>query len=62
MFRELKLYRGIRLLGVAASGFDDFTSVSLFGEEEKKENLYEAIDKIKQRFGEKGITKANLIK
>ena len=30
--------------------------------EEKKENLYEAIDKIKQRFGEKGITKANLIK
>lgn len=62
LFRELKLYRGIRLLGVAASGFDDFTAMSLFSEEEKKENLYEAIDKIKQRFGEKGITKANLIK
>ena len=62
LFRELRLSHGIRLLGVSASNFDDPGSISLFCDEEKKENLYEAIDKIKQRFGEKGITKAKLIK
>ena len=62
LFRELRLSRGIRLLGVSASNFDDPGSISLFCDEEKKENLYEAIDKIKQRFGEKGITKAKLIR
>ena len=61
LFRELKLYRGIRLLGVSVSGFDDVMTMSLFREDEKKDQLYEAIDKIKRRFGEKGITKAKLI-
>ena len=45
---------GIRLLGVSCSGFNAPSEVSLFEMEEhnKKEKLYSAIDKIKEKFGE----------
>ena len=61
LYRSLHVQQGIRLLGISVSGFDDLGSMSLFHDEVRKENLYAAIDKIKKRFGERGITKAQLI-
>lgn len=61
LYQGLHVRQGIRLLGISASGFDASGEISLFHEEARKENLYAAIDKIKARFGEKGITKAQLI-
>ncbi|HCB93271.1 MAG TPA: DNA polymerase IV, partial [Selenomonas sp.] len=42
------------MLGVSCSGFNAPSEVSLFEMEEhnKKEKLYSAIDKIKEKFGE----------
>lgn len=61
LFHELRLFRGIRLLGVSTAGFDDGRELSLFQDEAKKDNLYAAIDKIRAKFGEGGITKAQLL-
>lgn len=61
LYHGLCVRQGIRLLGISVSGFDASGAISLFHDEVRKENLYAAIDKIKQRFGEQGITKANLI-
>ena len=62
LYRALGVHQGIRLLGIAISGFDTSGAISLFHEEVRKENLYAAIDSIKKRFGEQGITKAHLLK
>ena len=45
---------GIRLLGISAQNFGAAEELSLFDTErpQKKENLYRAIDGLKQRFGE----------
>lgn len=53
LFRELHVYRQIRLLGVMSSGFDASGQISLFEAEgnHKKEELYGAIDQLKKRFG-----------
>lgn len=61
LYRELHIFRGIRLLGVSTAGFDDGRELNLFHDEEKKENLYAAIDKIRAKFGESGIMKAQLL-
>ena len=61
LFHELRIFRGIRLLGVSTAGFDDGRELNLFQDEGKKENLYAAIDKIRAKFGEGGITKAQLL-
>ncbi|MCR5439777.1 DNA polymerase-4 [Selenomonas sp. WCT3] len=61
LLHELKLFRGIRLLGVSTAGFDDGRELNLFQDEGKKDNLYAAIDKIRAKFGEGGITKAQLL-
>ncbi len=61
LYRGMRVQQGIRLLGISVSGFDASGSISLFHDEVRKENLYAAIDKIKQRFGEQGITKAHLL-
>lgn len=61
-YRALGVKQGIRLLGISVSGFDTSGAISLFHEEARKENLYAAIDAIKKRFGEQGITKAQLLK
>ena len=60
--RALGVHQGVRLLGISVSGFDTSGAISLFREEVHKERLYAAIDAIKKRFGEKGITKAHLLK
>lgn len=63
LYRTLGVRQGIRLLGVSVSGFNDAVELSLFAEQsQKKERLYEAIDHIKARFGEQGITKAQLLR
>lgn len=61
LFRELHIYRRIRLLGVSVSGFGESGEMSLFSDEAKKEQLYAAVDRIRQRFGEQGVTKARLL-
>ena len=62
LYRALGVKQGIRLLGISVSGFDTSGAISLFHEEARKENLYAAIDAIKKRFGEQGITKAQLLR
>ena len=62
LFHELHIFRGIRLLGVSTAGFDDGMELNLFHDETKKENLYAAIDKIRAKFGEGGIMKAQLLR
>ena len=49
---------GIRLLGVSGSGFDAPSELSLFGveQDQRKERLYQAIDGLKGRFGEKIVS------
>ena len=53
---------GIRLLGVSAGGLATGGEVSLFDDHEKKDKLYDAIDKLKGRFGENILTRAALAK
>lgn len=62
LYHGLGVRQGIRLLGISVSGFDTSGAISLFHDETRKENLYAAIDAIKNRFGEQGITKANLLR
>lgn len=57
-----KLYRKgepVRLLGVRFSQLIPFTmQMNLFNNNEEKLNLYKAVDNIKDRFGNKAVTKA----
>ncbi len=54
LYRALAPAGGIRLLGISAQNFGAAEELSLFdgGAPQKKENLYSAIDRLKQRFGE----------
>lgn len=52
--------QGIRLLGVSAGNLMEGGEVSLFDDHEKKDRLYDAIDKLKGRFGEGVLTRAAL--
>ena len=54
LYRALAPAGGIRLLGISAQNFGAAEELSLFDAErpQKKENLYRAIDGLKQRFGE----------
>ncbi len=52
LFQELHVISGIRLLGITGTNFDCFGQPSLFVDDSKQENLYGAIDALKQRFGE----------
>lgn len=62
LFRAFPLPRGagIRLLGVSASGFGGGTALPLFDGREKKERLYDAVDRLKSRFGEGIVTRGAL--
>ncbi len=53
---------GIRLLGVSAGGLTGGGEVSLFDDHEKKDRLYDAIDRLKGKFGEAVLTRAALTK
>ena len=60
LFREFPIPpgRGIRLLGVSTGNLSMGGEVSLFDDHEKKDRLYDAIDKLKGRFGENILTRA----
>lgn len=61
LYRELDPKGGIRLLGITGSSFAEPEELDLFAEESaepKKEKLYDTIDELKRRFGEKIIGKA----
>lgn len=63
LYQSLGICQGIRLLGISVSSFDCDAELSLFAEQtQKKERLYAAIDRIKDKFGERGITKAQLLR
>lgn len=54
--------QGIRLLGVTAGNLSAGGEISLFDDHEKKDRLYDAIDKLKGKFGENVLTRAALTK
>ncbi len=62
LFRQFPLTpgQGIRLLGVSAGNLATDAEASLFDDHEKKDRLYDAIDKLKGRFGEAILTRAAL--
>lgn len=60
LYKELSPKGGIRLLGISGSGFEAGKEMDLFADpvaDKKKEKLYDTIDSLKQRFGEKIIGK-----
>ena len=61
LFENLNITRGIRLLGVSTTGFEEMESLSLF-HDEKKDRLYQAIDDINSKFGKLGVTRGALLK
>ena len=61
LFENLNITRGIRLLGVSTTGFEEMESLSLF-HDEKKDRLYQAIDDINSKYGKLGVTRGALLK
>ena len=61
LFENLNITRGIRLLGVSTTGFEEMESLSLF-HDEKKDRLYQAIDEINSKFGNMGVTRGAILK
>ena len=61
LFENLNITRGIRLLGVSTTGFEEMESLSLF-HDEKKDRLYQAIDDINSKFGKLGVIRGALLK
>ena len=60
LFENLNITRGIRLLGVSTTGFEEMESLSLF-HDEKKDRLYQAIDDINSKYGKLGVTRGALL-
>jgi DNA polymerase-4 len=54
----------IRLLGVAASGFDVKDQLGMFQEEggERRRRVVQAADEVRERFGTRAITRARLLR
>jgi DNA polymerase-4 len=50
----------VRLLGVRLSDFgNDIIQTDLFNNTERKNNLYKALDEVKNRFGKNSIARAS---
>lgn len=62
LYRQANSRGGIRLLGISGSNLSENEQASLFQEDGRKKALYMAVDELKERFGEKIITKAHLLK
>lgn len=63
IFRQIPLQEGVRLLGITVSNLQTGCSqISLFDEQDSKRTaVYEALDKLKNKFGEGIVTKGRLI-
>jgi DNA polymerase-4 len=54
---------GIRLLGITATNLTTGEEISLFDDQDtKRNNMYQAVDRLRQKFGEGVITKLRLLK
>lgn len=53
---------GIRLLGITVSNLQSGSPVTLFEEGDKRQALYSTVDRLRSRFGEAIITKAQLLR
>lgn len=62
--RQISLHEGIRLLGVTVSNLQSGSGqLSLFTQEDNKRTaVYEAVDKLRNKFGESIVTKGRLLK
>jgi DNA polymerase-4 len=63
LFKELYTKRMLlRLVGVRLSNLvSGFEQINLYSSSEQKYNLVQAMDKIKNRFGEKAVTRASTL-
>lgn len=61
LYRKAAITEKIRLLGVTGSNLMINEQGNLFQEQDKRKALYGTVDQLKERFGEKIITKAKLV-
>lgn len=61
LYQSAAITEKIRLLGITGNQLVTNEQVNLFDDNVKKKSLYRTMDDLKERFGEKIITKANLI-
>ncbi len=60
--RTLVAGRGVRLVGLTAIGLAATQQLTLFDEPEKTDRLAASIDAVRERFGERAITRATLVR
>ena len=53
--------RAVRLIGLTAINLTDVQQLTLFDEPDKTDRITKSIDAVRERFGEKAITRARLI-
>jgi DNA polymerase-4 len=53
--------RGVRLIGLTAINLSDRQQLTLFDAQPRNERLAQSIDAVRQRFGERAITRARLL-
>jgi hypothetical protein len=53
--------RAVRLIGLAAISLTDAQQMTLFDAPERSERLTHSIDVVRERFGERAITRARLL-
>jgi DNA polymerase-4 len=59
--RTIVAGRGVRLIGLTAIGLSDAQQLTLFDAPPRTERLTRSIDLVRQRFGERAITRARLL-
>lgn len=62
IFDKCSHTEGIRLLGITVSSLQSGDQLALFDESDKRRALYSTVDRLKSRFGEAIITKAQLLR
>lgn len=62
IFDKCSHTEGIRLLGITVSSLQSGDQLTLFDEGDKRRALYNTVDRLKARFGEAIITKAQLLR
>ncbi|MGH2394151.1 MAG: hypothetical protein ACRDGH_11785, partial [Candidatus Limnocylindria bacterium] len=53
--------RAVRLIGLTAINLSEYQQLSLFDAPDRTDRLSRSIDAVRERFGEKAITRARLI-